>query len=44
MCNLLCGLIRERELELDVHVVEDSGEDRISHDGNRDGDWQGPGF
>ena len=27
-----------------TNVVEDSGEDCISNNGNRDGDRQGPGF
>ena len=34
-------MIRE---ELGVHIVEDGGKDCVGHDGNKDGDRQGPGF
>ena len=41
-CAISCGgVIRE---ELGVHIVEDGGKDCVGHDGNRDGDRQGPGF
>ena len=41
-CAISCGgVIRE---ELGVHIVEDGGKDCVGHDGNRDGDRQGPVF
>ena len=48
MCELLCfAIIRNKLLsirQLNIHVVEDSSEYCISHDGNRDGDRQDPRF
>ena len=43
---LMYGRLRfclRRELN-DVSVVEDGGKDRVGHDGNNNGDGQGPGF
>ena len=48
MCELFCfAMIKNKLLsirQLNIHVVEDSSEYCISHDGNRDGDRQDPRF
>ena len=45
MCKLLSfAMIKKSIRQLDTHVVEDSSEYCISHDGNRDGDRQDPRF
>ena len=48
MCELFCfAMIKNKLLsirQLNIHVVEDSSEYCISHDGNRDSERQDPRF